>query len=148
MISFFVPGTPVAKGSMIALKLGAGRIAVVDDFRGDRGKRLKRWMTAVAAAGAEAYQGQPLTGAVHVELWFCLTRPKSNKKTLPSGRPDIDKLARAVLDAIQAGAKWGGTLLKDDAQVVDLKVLKVWGGTPGVRVEVDALESEQEAMEL
>jgi len=48
----------------------------------------------------------------------------------PATRPsDLDKLVRAVLDAL-TGIVW-----KDDAQVVALKATKVQGVTPGVEVE-------------
>ena len=70
-----------------------------------------------------------LTGPVEVLLHFELARPKSARRLLPSTKPDLDKLARAVLDALT------GVVFKDDAQVVDLRVTKRYG-TPGVHVIV------------
>jgi len=150
MINFTVKGHPVAKGSMIGQRLADGRVIVLDDFRGDRGRRLKEWMKAVAWEGRMTYKGLPLAGPVAVRLGFRLEKPKSNKKQCPSQRPDIDKLARAVLDAIQTKAKWGGTLIVDDSQVVELQVHKSWAlpGEQGATVCVSPMEPEQEGLNL
>jgi crossover junction endodeoxyribonuclease RusA len=76
---------------------------------------------------------------VYVRLEFVLPRPVSTPKrrTPPAvKRPDVDKLARAVLDALtSAGA------LADDSQVVDLhpiKRLAELDETPGCRITVAA----------
>lgn len=41
----------------------------------------------------------------------------------PTGTPDIDKLLRAVLDAL-GGAKGSGRVFADDAQVVEIRALR------------------------
>jgi len=146
MIDFFVEGDPVTKGSMIGHKLADGRVIVMDDFRGERGRRLQAWMKAIAWEGRMTYKGQPIAGPVVLHLAFHLLKPKSNKKPYPSQRPDIDKLVRAVLDAIQTRAKWGGTLIVDDSQVVSMTARKTWGEAPGVQVTVESLEPEQERL--
>ena len=75
--------------------------------------------------------------AMAVELVFFIPRPKSvspQKRPRPTAKPDIDKIARAVLDALT------GTLYNDDAQVVALYVEKWYAaesGTPGVEVQVN-----------
>ncbi len=68
-------------------------------------------------------------------LEFRMPRPKSTPKATPAAvkRPDLDKLARAVLDAIT------GTVLVDDSQVVDLsasKRLAEVGESPGALISV------------
>ena len=74
-----------------------------------------------------------LQGCLKVGLYFFFDRPRSHfktdaislKSTAPkwyfSKRPDVDNLAKAVLDALTALNVWG-----DDSQVVILEVTKVW----------------------
>lgn len=61
-----------------------------------------------------------LTGAVAVFASFYLPRPKSlpAKYHAPVSKPDVDKLARALLDAL-TGVAW-----VDDSQVIHLSVSK------------------------
>jgi crossover junction endodeoxyribonuclease RusA len=93
---------------------------------------------AMLAAGAT-----PFAGAVAIDLCFVLPRPKSTPKrqTPPAiKRPDLDKVTRAVLDAIT------GVVLLDDAQVVDLRASKRLadiGETPGVAVTITQAEPAQ-----
>jgi crossover junction endodeoxyribonuclease RusA len=55
---------------------------------------------------------------------------------VPASRPDIDKLARAVLDALT------GVAFRDDSQVAKLDLLKLWVDAipPGVQVIVWAID--------
>jgi Holliday junction resolvase RusA-like endonuclease len=61
---------------------------------------------------------------------FRLAKPKTVKRDLPSVRPDLDKLARATLDALTTAQ-----VVTDDAQVCDLWVSKRYG-IPGADVTV------------
>jgi crossover junction endodeoxyribonuclease RusA len=62
--------------------------------------------------------------AVEVEIRFALPRPSSLARRVVHDvrKPDIDKLARGVLDALS------GVLFHDDAQVIDLRVGKRYAG--------------------
>ena len=64
-------------------------------------------------------------GPVTVRIDFHLPRPKTLPKRVKyhCKKPDLDKLARGSLDAMT------GTLWTDDAQVVDLHVVKHYAGT-------------------
>jgi crossover junction endodeoxyribonuclease RusA len=60
-------------------------------------------------------------GAVEVRILFGILRPESvpaRKRPHPTVKPDVDKLTRAVFDAISS------VLYRDDAQVVHLQVRK------------------------
>jgi len=67
-----------------------------------------------------------IRGPVEVNITFTLPKPKSapkRRRTFADRKPDIDKLCRAVLDALtEVGA------LEDDARVVSLKAQKVFPG--------------------
>lgn len=78
-----------------------------------------------------------MAGPVSVRLDFVMPRPKSAPRrfTPPAvKRPDIDKLSRAVLDAL-TGICW-----HDDSQVIALtatKRLAEIDETAGVHIELD-----------
>ncbi len=96
-------------------------------------KQVKPWRQDVASAVLAAYQGPLIEGAVAVAVVFLFPRPKGHfgkRGLLPSapahltsmGRGDLDKLLRSTFDALSAGA--GGTLLRDDSQVVSVTAEK------------------------
>jgi Holliday junction resolvase RusA-like endonuclease len=146
MIVFRVHGDPLPKGSKTA-RIVNGR--VVGSYEAANMKRknrraggLDRWMLAVAWAGKSAFSRQRtelLEEALGVTLTFYFERPATVTRPMPSVKPDGDKLARAVLDALT------GVLWKDDSQVTTLLVVKRYGSSPGVGVHVfaDALEKGQ-----
>lgn len=116
-IIFFVPGTPETEGSTKAMVRDA-RVRVLHD-----NPRLHPWRTAVtraARAAADAAGWEPKwDGPVSVTATFRLPRPKSSPKsrTLPWVRPDLDKLQRAVGDAL-APRHDPHALLAEDSRIV------------------------------
>jgi Holliday junction resolvase RusA-like endonuclease len=145
MITFTVRGTPAPQGSKSYLGASTGGKPM---FR-ESSRRIPAWRADVRAAGEGACQGDggtyPDAGPVAVELAFRWPRPKGHYGSgrnaevlrgaaplLPAGVPDLDKLARAVLDAL-TGVVWD-----DDAQVVDLRLSKRYAdmAAPGVDVRV------------
>ena len=92
------------------------------------GNALKAWRKAIAdACLAEVNEDHRLLlGPVRVDVVFYLPRPKTvseEKRPLPIVPPDIDKLARGLLDGIgQSQMVWG-----DDSQVIELRAVKVYG---------------------
>jgi crossover junction endodeoxyribonuclease RusA len=137
-LQFAVHGDPVPQGS----KRHVGNGIMVESSA-----RLRPWREDVKQSILALDLSHALTGPVEVEMLFWIRRPKShygtgrNADTLkPSApdyaptRPDLDKLARAVLDAMQAAS-----LLKDDAQVAVLTAQKRYGRTPGLRANVRPL---------
>lgn len=133
MVTFTVVGTPKPQGSKRAyINRKTGRPIITEQG----GSQLTDWRTDVQQAAIRA-QGDtpPLEGPLTVKLHFYLQRPKSHPKTKitwPITRPDIDKLARAVLDAITY------VCFKDDSQVVVLYVTKTWAeANRGVTVTIE-----------
>lgn len=125
MNAFFVAGIPQPQGSKTGFVVG-GRAVVVDKNPG----ALKPWRKQVAAIAGKSDLPQ-LDGPVRVHAVFVLPKPKSVKRDLPHVRPDLDKLARALLDGITDAGVW-----KDDSQVVELDTSKVYGDAPGVHVVI------------
>jgi len=86
----------------------------------------------------DAWQRPPLEGPVYMTMIFELLRPKSVKperRPWPHVAPDLDKLVRAVSDAMT------GIVYRDDAQLVSGTFEKRYGDVPGVQISVTALES-------
>lgn len=114
-IEFFVPGTPAPQGSKSFKGIRGGRGLLVESS-----KALGPWRERVALA-AHPHADGLIGGAVAIRLDFVMPRPKSApKRSTPAAvkRPDIDKLSRAILDAIT------GILIADDSQVVTLYATK------------------------
>ncbi|WP_063824721.1 RusA family crossover junction endodeoxyribonuclease [Nocardia pseudovaccinii] len=135
----FVPGKAIEQGSK--RHVGGGRMV-------EANKGLGPWRERVALA-AHGHGFTVLTGAVVVDLEFVRPRPVSTPKsrTPPATKkPDIDKLSRAILDALT------GIAFGDDAQVTDLrsrKRLAERGETPGVYIAVfDAASTVDALIEL
>ena len=68
--------------------------------------------------------------AVEIELTFYFQRPKSVKREEMTVPPDIDKLERAILDALKSIA------FVDDAQVVKVTKEKLYGTPERVEISV------------
>ena len=138
MISLFVPGQPAPQGS----KRYLGRGVMVESSKAVKPWREDiRWrLLALPAAERAAW---PLQGPVRVELEFVLRRPKATpKRSTPPAtkKPDVDKLQRAVLDAVGSAGVWG-----DDSQVVTVvasKRLAEIDEAPGCGLRIEAHDIE------
>jgi crossover junction endodeoxyribonuclease RusA len=145
-IAFVVAGTPKPQGALVRSPRGGL-------YHRD-GARLRRWRTAISSAARLAAGGQPpATGPVMVVARFVMVRPAAHYLPVngrravrelrldapkyPAGTPDVDKLARALLDALTS------VVIKDDAQVASLMAVKLYETdelAEGVRVRVSSLE--------
>src|SRR3989337_562709 len=125
-ITFAVRGLPATQGSTRAFVV-KGKPIITTTTKG-----LAAWRRLVAD-GTQNHAPQELWGGpISMRLHFGLPKPKSapkTKRTWPDKRPDLDKLVRAVLDALT------GIVFRDDAQVVRMFASKDYG-VPGVTVEV------------
>ena len=91
--------------------------------REQSGKTLKPWREAIKEAALIARgESDTIEGPVMLHVDFYVPRPASvphKKRPLPTVAPDLDKMVRAVGDALkQAG------MYKDDSQIVALKATK------------------------
>lgn len=144
-VRFFVPGVPIPKGSAKAFVVGKRAVVTHDNAK------TKPWQRSIAAEARGVAPGL-LDGAVRVELWFSMPRPKSHGKPGRKSwaaehvtRPDLDKLVRTVLDAL-TGIVWA-----DDSQVVEVAARKCYaddsGERPaGVYISVRLYDADSEAV--
>jgi len=145
-IEFSVQGLPLTAGSTrsFAVKKGGqytGRTVTIQTTRGlAHWENLVRDRAVLALGVTKGFDllHSLLQGPVSVSLAFTLPKPKSAPKrtrTWPTKRPDLDKLVRAVLDALT------GTIFHDDSQVIQLTASKDFG-TPGVTVRVKEIKED------
>lgn len=124
-LSFRVGGRPAPQGS----KRYVGNGRTVESSRALRPWREAVRSTAVAAIAANDGDWVPLREPVEVTVTFWLPRPRSHyrangelRDTAPDAvttRPDLDKLTRAVLDALTDAG-----VLADDSYATDLACRK------------------------
>lgn len=129
MISFFVEGIPVPQGSKICKCLGARPVMW------EANAKLKNWratVTAQAQIEMIAKGLETITNPVELVLDFRLPKPKSVTRGVPSVKPDLDKLIRAVGDALTKSA-----IYKDDALVIAIGASKSYSENPGVYISIE-----------
>jgi Holliday junction resolvase RusA-like endonuclease len=140
-IAFFVAGEPQPKGSTRSFYVKKmDRVVTTTTNRNTR-----QWQLRVAAEAQRANEGRAISFfcqdkecAYEVEAMFLFPRPKSLPKKVRQNtrRPDLDKLARAVLDGL------ADVLIPDDSQVTWLSVRKRYIGpeeTPGAHIRLRRL---------
>lgn len=123
MVVFTVHGKPLPQGSTVATSSGK--------VRHHGHAKLSAWRQAIGWAARAAMRTQPLTGPVTVSLQFLF---EGDPQRAMAKRPDVDKLGRAVLDAL-TGIVW-----RDDCQVVGLTMTKRYGSESGMVAMVEELE--------
>ncbi len=139
VVSFFAEGVAAPEGSHRYVGYRGGRPVVAHD-----NPRLAGWRTIVARAANDAARAAgwapQYDGPVAVQAHFYLPRPKRPRfPDHAATKPDLDKLARAVGDALAAP---GGILL-EDSRIVTWVLTKRWasdGQPPGVHVAVTAID--------
>lgn len=119
-IHFDVPGIPRPQGSKRGyVNKKTGGVILTESG----GQAHKDWRAVVALAAVEAMaEMAPFDGPLAARFTFKLPRPKSHGKkvTFPDHRPDLDKLARSVLDALTH------VVFVDDGQIITLNLRKRW----------------------
>jgi crossover junction endodeoxyribonuclease RusA len=136
-LTVFVAGQPAPQGSKRGFATKSGKVAMVESS-----KAVKPWRESIRAALLDEH-GRPrayFDGPVCVELRFVMRRPLSTpKRSTPPAvkKPDIDKLARAVLDAISSAGAW-----PDDSHVTGLfatKRIAELEEPPGCEITIESM---------
>ena len=129
MLTFWVNGEPVAQPRHRIASRGRYATAYIP-----KGHAIHAWKYAIEEAAREQAErvgwvpvkGEPLSVVMH----FYFRQSRSNKTRHHVQRPDLDNLAKAVLDALH------GIVFLDDACVVGLRLEKEWASQSGLSVEV------------
>lgn len=132
-LTFHVDLNPVPKGRPRFSKVGGF-------VRSYTPKKTSDYETQVKAVAQSAMTREPLETPLAAFLYFRLPIPKSySKKRIaaclsglerPTKKPDLDNLAKSVLDALN------GVVYLDDAQLVSIHLTKVYSHNPGVDIMV------------
>jgi Holliday junction resolvase RusA-like endonuclease len=124
--SIWISGKATPQGSKKAFVIN-NRAVLVDASGGN-----KEWRKKVTDAVKAHEQYIRYKGAVNVSLVFYMEKAKSNKTGFMMQKPDIDKLARSVLDALT-----DSEIIEDDSRVVHLTCSKTWAEEqPGVLITI------------
>lgn len=119
-LTAFVAGRPAPQGSKRGIATKYGKVAMIESS-----KNVKPWRESIRHALLDEHGRARATypdGPVFVRLEFVMPRPASTpKRSTPPAvkRPDIDKLQRAVLDAVGSAGVW-----HDDSQVTRVEATK------------------------
>ena len=124
-LTFSIPGVAVPQGSMKPVRMGP-RLGVQPNNK----QALYDYRARVAMA-AQDIGVVPWEGPIELEATFFFQRPKAHFGTgrnasvlkesaplYPTGKPDLDKVVRALLDGLT------GACFKDDSQVVVVRAAK------------------------
>ncbi len=144
MISFFVAGVPAPQGSKSAV-VRNGRAIMFE-----QNKRTMPWREQIALQASSimrAHNYKIIDGAaLSIEAVFFMPRPKSHYgkhgllKSAPrhcSKKPDIDKMARALLDGLS------DIVFDDDSRITVLTARKQYAVdklSAGVHVAIEVIE--------
>lgn len=126
---FRVIGNPAPQGSKSRDRHG-------NMFESSRSLQPWRAAVQIAVLQQRTSQRRPLiSGPVSLEVRFYMRRPKDAKGgARPAVKPDIDKLIRAVGDALtQVG------VYEDDSRIVHVTASKFYAGDPNGLAEPGAL---------
>lgn len=125
-----VAGVPIPQGSM--RHVGNGRIV-------SKNPKLKAWREKIASEVKAAHGEPEIDRPVRVSVIFNLPKPKSVKRNHPTVPPDLDKLQRAVGDALSIDCKY----LKDDSVICEWLSRKQYDAFPSVIIAVEEIATRQ-----
>nr|DAF84578.1 MAG TPA: Endodeoxyribonuclease RusA [Myoviridae sp. ctY1522] len=129
VMDFFVPGIPVGKQRPRVTRHGTYTPEKTKDYE----LRVGRCYCSKTNVRREDY-----TCPVKMMITVFVAPPHSMSKSMrekalqnafaPTKKPDIDNVAKSILDALN------GLAYQDDKQVCDLSIRKLYSTDPGVRV--------------
>jgi Holliday junction resolvase RusA-like endonuclease len=161
VLAFSMSGEPRGKGRPRVDTRGAFPRMHTDS------KTIKYEASITREARAQMAGREPLEGPLSVSLRFRMPIPKSAAKRAKAamaageiahcGPPDVDNLAKAVLDGIATDAlmrrkaktveerQAARVVFRNDSQIVRLFVTKIYAEQPGVDVRIEAFQPQGQA---
>ncbi len=130
-VAFKVMGEPVPQGSVRAFVTKSGRPIITHSNR-----NTTEWRQRIARVAQDTRPNKwEMDRAILLDIVFLMPRPKSLPKKIIQDvkRPDLDKLVRAVMDALT------GIFYQDDSQVTQLTASKNYtqkDDPPGVVIRI------------
>lgn len=137
----WVPGHPVAKGSMkcVTPHVGGLKPRLVPDERADPDGWVAKLPDALAWQ-AQKIARNPIDDPVELRADFYLRRPATTRFTdapVGHGQGDLDKLVRMVGDAVGGGKTNPARLITDDSRIAKIVTEKHYAtGREGARIEL------------
>lgn len=131
ILTFRVLGHPAPKGSK--RHVGNGRMI-------ESSKKLPAWMRAVTQEATKNRPSEPIDAPVSVYMDFYLPKPKRPRYDVPAVKPDVDKLARSILDGLEAAG-----VLTNDSRVTRLRATKHYASDitpPGADITIQWKENQ------
>jgi len=143
-VIIFFAGDPVAKGRPRFASLGNGRPVAFTPAK------TRKYEAALRYAAQQAMNGRALlTGPLSMTVTATMPVPQSwsGKKQraalageiMPTKRPDADNFGKLAADSLNT------VVFADDSQIVDWRVIKLYGERPGLRIEVASVRAGGEA---
>ena len=132
MMQFTIDANPVPKGRPKFSKVG-GFVKTYSPKKTVDYEQIVR-QTAAQAMGPTELLETPVAVYLYIRLPIPKSYPRKRLEAClkglerPTKKPDIDNLAKSVLDGIN------GVIWRDDSQIVSLHVTKVYSTQPGVDV--------------
>lgn len=133
MNTYIIPIEPVAQGRP-RLSARNGFARAYDPIKS------AQYKIAIRGALSRMVTHQPLESSLYIDIEFSFSPPKSwSKKRQISAikgeirhtsKPDIDNLAKALLDACN------GLLWLDDSQITDAHIRKRYAEKPGITIKL------------
>ena len=135
MISFVVPGVPVGKGRPRFAKRGN----FVSTYTPEKTASYENLVKVLAMQAMKGTQPLPYPVRVVIDVAICPPASWSKKKRAqalnqliqPTGKPDIDNVAKGILDAMN------GVAYLDDKQVISLTIRKFYDESDQAFVTVE-----------
>ncbi|HEX8610162.1 MAG TPA: RusA family crossover junction endodeoxyribonuclease [Telluria sp.] len=128
MITFTIPGQPVAKGRPKFARRGAHVVAYTPEKTASYENLVK--MAATEAMGGLAPSGAPIYMSIELRMqipasWSAKRRALAVLgEVLPTKKPDADNVLKGIKDGCN------GIVWRDDAQVVRIGLAKVYADSP------------------
>ena len=130
-LAFTITGEPKGQPRPRAFARKMGNVHVARFYDSDVADVWKRAVRRALFETLEQTRWELTLAQVSVSITFAMPRPKSHsgakglKLSAPVahvGKPDVDNLAKLILDQITKS----GRIWRDDSQVVSLRVEKLW----------------------
>ena len=132
MIILTIPGEPVAKGRPRMMKSGIA----FTPTKTRNYETLVKELYIIENRDKPMLEGQ-LSASINAHFTIPKSASKKNREKMleweirPTKRPDLDNIAKAVLDALN------GLAYQDDSQIVSLTVNKFYSEVPGVEIFIE-----------